>query len=96
MICTARGLVFVALVLAFYPVWAQEESPRLIRLAPGLFSLHGLEPGSGTEYVRLFLLADSEANSSSESTPGFSYFHDRMHAAAQSARDLFLCELRRG
>ncbi len=61
--------VFFAWVFVSCPIWAQEESPRLVRLAPGLFSLRGSDPGSGTEYVRLLLLADAEANAPTESTP---------------------------
>jgi hypothetical protein len=50
-------------------MWGQDDSPRMVQLASGLFSLHGSDPGSGTEYVRMFLLADTDASTLSDSTP---------------------------
>lgn len=48
---------------------AQEDAPQLVRISPGLFSLQGTDAGSGTEYLRLFLVADSVAVASEGATP---------------------------
>jgi len=53
-----RWSFFFALVFAGLPGWAQDDSPQIVRLAPGLFSLRGTDPSSGTEYLRLLLAAD--------------------------------------
>lgn len=58
---------YSVLVLVALSGRAQDDSSQLARLAPGLFSLHGKDASSGTEYVRLLLL--EEANSSPEATP---------------------------
>jgi len=61
---------FFALVFLSGAGWAQDDPPQLVRLALGLFSLHGTDASSGTEYLRLFLAADMEASPSSpEPTP---------------------------
>ena len=56
------GAVVIAAGFLSAQVWGQEEPPQLVRLAVGMFSLHGIDPGSGTEYVRFFLLAEGAAN----------------------------------
>jgi hypothetical protein len=53
---------FLALVLAAQPGRGQDDSSQLVKLAAGMFSLHGVDPRSGTEYVRLFLLAAGVVN----------------------------------
>ncbi|MGC1299706.1 MAG: hypothetical protein WA869_32170 [Alloacidobacterium sp.] len=62
MIRSILWVLFFALVFNATPEWAPEDSPQLVRLAAGLFSLQGIDPGSKTEYLRLFLVADGEAN----------------------------------
>ncbi len=65
-----RWRFFFALVFLANSGWAQDDSPQLVRLASGLFRLHGTDVGSGTEYLRLFLCADSATSASlEEATP---------------------------
>jgi len=61
MIRSKLRTVFFAWIFVCCPIWGQ-ETPQLVRLAAGMFSLHGIDPGSGTEYVRFFLLAEGSAN----------------------------------
>ncbi|QNI33099.1 hypothetical protein H7849_03730 [Alloacidobacterium dinghuense] len=58
-----------ALVLLVPSGWAQEDSPQLVRIGSGLFSLHGTDAGSDTQYLRYFLLADSGEEAMPQSAP---------------------------
>jgi hypothetical protein len=60
MIFRIFDVALFALVFGSCAGWGQ-DSPQLVRLAAGLFSLHGIDSSSKTEYLRLFLLADGTA-----------------------------------
>lgn len=51
------------------PASAQSGSPEPVKLAPGLFQLHGTDPATGTEYVRFILSAETAGTGSAQSGP---------------------------